>query len=290
VPRAELILDAHALVGEGPVWLPNTGELLWVDIESSEVHRLDAATRTDTVIDAGAHVGAVLPDEHGGLVLALPTGLARLAAGADAPTPLVDLNATPKIRLNDAKVDPRGRIFVGSMAYDEEPGVGHLWRVDADLTATVVLDGLTISNGLDWSPDFTRMYFNDSSVRHIDVLDFDVETGEATGRRVLHELADDQPGFPDGMTVDAEGNLRVAIWGGHCVLAISPEGALLDRVEVPSAQTASCCFGGPDLRTLYITTATSGLSEAELAPTPHAGGVFAAEVGVAGRPAWRFAG
>jgi sugar lactone lactonase YvrE len=290
VPKAELILDARALVGEGPVWLPDRGELLWVDIESSEVHRLDPATRADTVIAAGAHVGAVLPDEQGGLVLALPTGLARLPAGADAPQPLVDLNGTPKVRLNDAKVDARGRIFVGSMAYDEEPGAGHLWRVDPDLTATVILDGLTISNGLDWSPDLTRMYFNDSSVRHVDVLDYDVETGAAEGRRVLHELADDQAGFPDGMTVDGEGNLWVAIWGGHCVLGISPEGEVIDRVDVPAAQTASCCFGGPDLRTLYITTATSGLNEADLAPTPHAGGVFAAHVGVAGRPAWRFAG
>jgi sugar lactone lactonase YvrE len=289
VPKAELILDAHALVGEGPVWLAETGELLWVDIESSQVHRLDAAARTDTVLDTGAHVGAVLPDEQGGLVVALPTGLARLREG-EAPEQFVELNAAPEIRLNDAKVDPRGRIFVGSMAYDEERGAGRLWRVDPDLAVTEVLDGLTVSNGLDWSPDLTRMYFNDSGGRHVDVLDYDVETGSATGRRVLHALADDQPGFPDGMTVDAEGNLWVAVWGGHCVLGISPDGELLDKVDVPAAQTASCAFGGPGLRTLYITTATSGLSQADLAPTPNAGGVFAAEVGVTGRPAWRFAG
>jgi sugar lactone lactonase YvrE len=289
VPKAELILDAHALVGEGPVWLPETGELLWVDIEASEVHRLDAATRRDTVIDAGAHVGAVLPDEQGGLVLALPNGLARLRDGG-APEPLVTLDEAPGIRLNDAKVDPRGRVFVGSMAYDEERGAGRLWRIDADLSVTEVLGGLTVSNGLDWSPDLTRMYFNDSGGRHVDVLDYDVETGAATGRRVLHALADDQPGFPDGMTVDAAGNLWVALWGGHCVLCLSPEGEVLDRVDVAAAQTASCAFGGPDLRTLYITTATSGLSDADLAPTPGAGGVFAADVGATGRPAWRFAG
>jgi sugar lactone lactonase YvrE len=290
VPTAELILDARALVGEGPVWLPESGELLWVDIEGGALHWLDASTHRDRTLDLGAHVGAVLPDRSGGLVVALPTGLARLPAGARTPEPLVALNDDPGVRMNDAKVDPRGRIFAGSMSYTETPGAGTLWRIDADLTVTTVLTGLVVSNGMDWSPDLRTMYYIDSGTRHVDVLDYDVETGAATGRRPLHTLADDLPGAPDGMCVDAEGNLWVAIWGGHCVLGLTPDGEVRERVEVAAPQVASVAFGGDDLRTLFITTATSGLAAEVLAAEPHAGGVFAVDVGVAGRPATRFAG
>jgi sugar lactone lactonase YvrE len=289
MPTAELILDARALVGEGPVWLPGSGELLWVDIESSALHWLDPVTRSDRTLDVGGHVGAVLPDTAGGLVVALPKGLARLRPEG-APEPFVALNENPGVRLNDAKVDPRGRIFVGSMAYAETPGAGTLWRVDPDTSVTTVLTGLTVSNGMDWSPDQQTMYFIDSGGRHVDVLDYDVETGAASGRRVLHTLADDLPGAPDGMCLDAEGNLWVAIWGGHCVLGLTPDGEVHTKVDVAAPQVASCAFGGDDLRTLYITTATSGLAADALAADPHAGGVFAVDVGVAGRPATLFAG
>jgi sugar lactone lactonase YvrE len=290
MPTAELILDAHALVGEGPVWLPDSGELLWVDIESSTVHWLDPATGADRALDVGGHVGAVLPDRSGGLILALPRGLARLQPGSGAPMPLVGLNDDPGLRLNDAKVDPRGRLFVGSMSYAETAGVGTLWRVDPDLSVTTVLQGLTVSNGMDWSPDLQTMYFIDSGDRHIDVLDYDVETGAAVDRRVFYTQPDDRPGAPDGMCLDADGNLWVAIWGGHCVLALTPDGTLHERVDVAAPQVASCAFGGDGLRTLFITTATSGLAPEVLAAEPHAGGVFAVDVGVAGRPATLFVG
>jgi sugar lactone lactonase YvrE len=290
MPTPELILDAHSELAEGPVWLESTGELLWVDVEPGDVHWLDPGTGADRSQNVGAAVGAAVPDRRGGVVVALPRRIARLAAGATAPEVIVPIPDDPDIRMNDAACDRRGRLFVGSMPEDEGSPRGKLYRIDESLQAEIVLDGSTISNGIDWSPDDTRMYYIDSATRRIDVLDFDIATGAATRRRPLHVLADDDPGLPDGMCVDADGGLWVALWGGSRVLGITPDGDVHTRIELPTQQITSVAFGGAGLRTLFITSAAYGLSAEVLAAEPHAGGIFAADVGVAGWPATPFAG
>jgi sugar lactone lactonase YvrE len=147
-----------------------------------------------------------------------------------------------------------------------------------------------VSNGIDWSPDDTRMYFVDSPTRRIDMLDYDIATGEATSRRPFFELADDLPGMPDGLCVDAEGGVWVALWGGSRVLGISPEGAVHTQIDLPASQVTSCAFGGDGLRTLFITSAAIGLDDAGRAAEPQAGGLFASDVGVAGLATTPFSG
>jgi sugar lactone lactonase YvrE len=289
VATAELILDAHAPLAEGPVWLESANELMWVDCAAGNVHWLDYGTGEDRVLNVGAQVGVALP-AHSGFVLALPEGIARLAAGATVPEPIVRLGHESDMCLNDGACDRQGRLWVGSISFDEAPERGSLYRVDPDLQFERVLDRLWISNGIDWSLDDTKMYFVDSPTRRVDVLDYDIATGTATNRRPFHEFADDVPGIPDGLCVDAEGGLWVALWGGSRVVGLTPDGQLHTHVDVPSSQVTSCAFGGPDLRTLFITSATWDLAPEVLAQEPHAGGLFTADVGVAGRLPTPFAG
>jgi sugar lactone lactonase YvrE len=286
VPTAELIHDARALLGEGPVWLESTRELLWVDIEGQHVHWFDPATGIDRAIDVGAMVGAALPDRAGGVILALPSGLARLTAGSELAEPILGLSDDPSLRLNDAACDRRGRLLVGSMPYDEDLPSGSLYRVDPDLHVETLLREITISNGLDWSLDDRTMYFIDTPTNRVDQLDYDIETGAATGRRPFHTFAPGTAGSPDGMCVDAEGGLWVALWGGSKVVGITPDGELHTEIEVDASLVTSVAFGGTGYRTLYITSAATGLDGRE----PHAGGIFAIDVGVAGRPTPAFAG
>jgi sugar lactone lactonase YvrE len=290
MPTAELILDAHAELGECPVWLESSAELLWVDVEAGDLHWLDPATRVDRSQHVEGPLGAALPDREGGLVLALPRRICRLRAEARELEQLVSIPAEPDIRMNDAACDRRGRLFVGSMPSDESSPRGALYRVDADLQVEQVLDGLTISNGIDWSPDDSRMYFIDSVTRRVDVLDYDGESGAATNRRPFYVLADDIPGLPDGLCVDREGSLWVAIWGGSCVLGIAPEGRVHTQIPLPTSQITSLAFGGPGLRTLFVTSAAIALGADVLAAEPHAGGVFAIELAVAGFAPTPFAG
>jgi sugar lactone lactonase YvrE len=289
VATAELILDAHAPLAEGPVWLESANELMWVDCAAGNVHWLDYRTGDDRVLNVGAQVGVALP-ARSGFVLALPEGIARLAAGATVPEPIVRFGHESDMCLNDGACDRQGRLWVGSISFDEAPERGSLYRVDPDLQFERVLDRLWISNGIDWSLDDTKMYFVDSPTRRVDVLDYDISTGTATNRRPFYEFADDVPGIPDGLCVDAEGGLWVALWGGSRVVGLTSDGHLHTHVDVPSSQVTSCAFGGPDLRTLFITSATWDLAPAVLAQEPHAGGLFTADVGVAGRLPTPFAG
>jgi sugar lactone lactonase YvrE len=290
MPTPELVLDAHAELAEGPVWLASSGELLWVDIEPGDVHWLDPKTGADRSQNVGDPVGAAVPDRSGGLLLALPRRISRLPAGAQEPEQIVSLPGDPDHRMNDAKCDRRGRLWAGSTTEAEEAARGALYRIDPDLQATEVLDGITVSNGIDWSPDDSRMYYIDSPTRRIDVLDYDIATGAATNRRTLHALADDVPGLPDGMCVDSEGTLWVALWGGSRVLGLTPEGAVHTQIDLPTNQVTSVAFGGDGLRTLFITSAAFGLDAQTLAAEPLAGGIFALDVGVAGLPTTPFAG
>lgn len=288
--QAELVLDARCGLGEGPVWDEREGRLCWVDILAGRVHRLAPETGAVETMQAGEPAGALALRGNGGLVLALAGGFALTERfGAPVRRLAAYDGAGPGMRMNDGKCDPAGRFWAGSMAMDFRAGAGALFRLDPDGTVTRMVEDVTISNGMDWTEDGARMYYIDSPKRTVDVFDFDAAAGAMANRRVLVEIPE-EAGVPDGMTLDSEGRIWVALWGGGAVRCYSPQGKLEEVIEVPAPQTTSCCFGGGDFSVLYITSARDGMSREELARSPHAGGVFAVRCGARGRAARRFAG
>jgi sugar lactone lactonase YvrE len=283
--EVELVLDAHAEVGEGPAWDPASRRLVWVDIPRSQVHLFDPSTASDISFDVGEHVGAAAPRSAGGLVLALRGGFGVLDLETGGVEAIADTEGSnPKNRMNDGKCDRAGRFWAGSMSYAETGSEGSLYRLEHDHSVVRVLSGVGLSNGLGWSPDDRLMYHVDSLAATLYVQDFDPESGSIANRRPLIEVTEGH-GTPDGMTVDAEGCLWVAFWGGGAVRRYAPDGSLLQEVGLPVRQVSCCAFGGSDQGDLYITTASRGLSEQELREQPAAGGLFRVRPGVTGPPA-----
>ncbi|PWI07306.1 calcium-binding protein [Streptomyces sp. NWU339] len=252
----EVAVRAESVLGEGPTWDPATGRLLWIDILNSRIHTYDPATGRRTLRRTEQHVGAVKPRAGGGLVLNLRDGVGLL--DPDDTFRWLHREPVPGRRGNDAAVAPDGTLWAGTMRYDEATGGGTLSRVTGDGTAEVVLDDVTVSNGTGWSPDGRLMYYIDTPTRRIDVLDVDAASGSVTGRRPLAAI-EDGAGFPDGLTVDAEGCVWVALWDGAAVRRYTPSGALDRVVELPVPRVTACAFGGPGLSDLYVTTARVGL-------------------------------
>jgi sugar lactone lactonase YvrE len=261
-----------AALGEGPCWDAATGSLYWVDITAGQVHRLDG-DGAHRRWDAGQAVGAVVLRSSGGLVLAARGGFLALDTVTGDVAPLVALDLGDGCRMNDGACDEAGRFFAGSMADDESPGRGTLYRLDPDHSVAEVIGGVTVSNGIGWSPDGGLMYYIDSPTRRVDVLDYDPATGAAAGRRPFAAI-DAGDAIPDGLAVDAEGGVWVALWDGGAVLRFGPDGRLRGSLELPAPRVTSCAFGGPDLETLYITTAAG--------PGDAGGELFSARAGVAG--------
>lgn len=287
----ELILDAGAELGEGPVWDPAAEELLWVDIVGRRIHRFRPDTGADALVATPSDVGAVAPRRSGGLVVAQADGFWLIDADDMTQRSHRPVEAdVPETRFNDGKVDPAGRFWAGTMAYDCRPGAGCLYRLDPDGRVETVLREVTISNGMAWSADGGTFFYIDTPTRRIDAFDHDPDSGALGRRRPLVQLPDDLPGSPDGMTIDAEGGLWVALWDGWAVHRYLPDGTLAAIIRMPLARPTSCTFGGPDLGDLYITSARDGLSADELATQPAAGGLFRVRPGVVGRAATPFGG
>ena len=276
------------LLSEGPRWDAERGELLWVDIVGSQLHRarLDADGLLETVasMQFDRFVGAVAPAVDGGYVLAAGTGFLFVDESGEVRELAQPEAGRGDVRMNDGACDPQGRFWAGTMAHDEAPGAGVLYRLELDGTCTTVLPGLTISNGIGWSPDGTVMYLSDSGTASIDRFDFDGVSGEIRGRRTIAQVTE-LGVAPDGLTVDEDGEIWVALWGGAALRCYSPEGSLLATLPVPVDRPTSCAFGGPDRATLFITTARHGLDETALARQPDAGRVFRVDgLGVRGAP------
>jgi sugar lactone lactonase YvrE len=269
------ITDPLAAHGEGPVWQAGSPGLRWVDMLAGDVLELDPATGQVARHHVGTVAAALRPCASGGVVLALERGFALATPDLATVRPLGEVWSDPGIRMNDGGCDPDGRFYCGSMAYAETPGAGALYRLDPGGHTTVVLTGVTISNGLAWSPDGGTAYYVDSPTHRIDAFDYD---GDLTNRRPAVHIPDSD-GVPDGLTVDAEGNLWVALWGGGAVRCYSPAGQLLEHLSLPASQVTACAFGGPDLDELYITTSQQGVTQ------PLAGALFRATPGVRGLPA-----
>ena len=281
-PSVDLLVDAHAVVGEGPFWHQEEAVLYWVDITGKLVHRYDPASGQDTTIDVGQAVGAARPRRSGGLVLALQDGFAALDTATGRVEWLAEVEKDdPTNRMNDGACDSAGRFWAGTMSFTERQGAGSLYRLDVDHRVTLMLGDLTISNGIGWSPDDRIMYYIDSTTGRLDAFDFDAARGTIGNRRMLAEM--DLPGaVPDGLTVDAEGYIWVALWGGWCVRRYAPDGRLDRPIELPVSQVSACAFGGADLADLYITSASANLSDEQRAREPHAGALFRCRPGVRG--------
>jgi sugar lactone lactonase YvrE len=277
----EVAVQAEAELGEGPTWDAGAGHLIWIDILGSRVHTYDPSSGRRTVRRTEQHVGAAKPRAGGGLVLNLRDGVGLL--DPDDSFRWLDRDPVPGRRANDAAVAPDGSLWAGTMRYDEQQGGGTLSRVTGDGSAEVVLDDVTVSNGTGWSPDGRLMYYVDTPTRRIDVFDF--EDGRATNRRPLVEV-EEGAGFPDGLTVDADGCVWLALWDGGAVRRYTPAGELDRVLELPAPRTTACAFGGPDLTDLYITTARVGLP----APHPLSGSVLVVPGAGKGLPQPAFAG
>ncbi|MEU1401905.1 SMP-30/gluconolactonase/LRE family protein [Streptomyces sp. NPDC005728] len=261
----EVAVQAQAALGEGPTWDPATGRLVWLDILGMRIHTYDPASGRRTVRTTEQHIGAAKPRAGGGLVLNLRDGVGLL--DPDGAFRWLHHEPVPGRRANDAAVAPDGSLWAGTMRYDEATGGGTLSRLTGDGDVRVVLPDVTVSNGTGWSPDGRLMYYADTPTRRVDVFDHD---GEGIhDRRTLTEI-EEGVGFPDGLTVDAEGCVWVALWDGGAVRRYTPSGELDRVISLPAPRTTACTFGGPDLTDLYITTARVGLS----APHPMSGSVL----------------
>ncbi|WP_305783552.1 SMP-30/gluconolactonase/LRE family protein [Symbioplanes lichenis] len=285
----ELVIDLHAQLGESPWWDQARQQLIFVDIVAGTLYRYGPLDDSLTAHEAGEPVGAALRRSAGGVVLALGSGLATWDEHG-TPEMVCPIEAdVPGNRLNDGTCDALGRLWVGSMAHDTTTGAGSLYCVEPDLSCRQVLRDVSISNGIGWNLDNTLMYYNDSKTGRVDVFDFDLGTGTLSGRRAFAELSAED-GEPDGLTVDAEGGVWIASFGGGTVRRYTPEGLLDLMIPVPARKVTSLAFGGADWDDLYITTAAIDLDAAEKARHPAAGGIFRCRPGVRGRPDFPFRG
>ncbi|MFD0337677.1 SMP-30/gluconolactonase/LRE family protein [Streptomyces sp. NPDC127117] len=280
-PHVDVAVHEQAELGEGPTWDAATGRLIWVDIVSARVHTYDPVSGRRTVMATEQHVGAAKPRAGGGLVVNLRDGIGLYDAGGTFHWLVHD--PVPGRRGNDAAVAPDGALWAGSMRYDGAADGGSLTRVAADGRVTAVLPVVTCGNGIGWSPDGRLMYFIDTPTRRIDVFEFDGE--HAVDRRPF-AIVEEGAGFPDGLTVDAEGAVWVALWDGAAVRRYTPDGALDRIVAVPVRRPTACAFGGRDLDDLYISTARTGLT----APHPLSGSLLVLPGAGRGMPGTPFAG
>lgn len=282
----ECIADVAAVLGEGPVWIEREQALYWVDIVAGRLFRHAAAHSEELHPDTT--LCSIVPRAGGGFVGGSLEGLVAISHDFTV-SPLVHPEAgNPVNRFNDGKVDRAGRFWAGTMDRTESGASGSLYRLDPDLTCTRIDSGYTVTNGPAFSVDGRIMYHTDSGRQTIFAFDLD-EEGNASNRRVFAQFGEGD-GYPDGMTVDAEGCLWVAFWDGWCIRRLSPRGERLQEIAMPVQRPTSCAFGGERLDQLYITSARRDLDPAALERQPQAGGLFRIAPGVQGIAELPFAG
>jgi sugar lactone lactonase YvrE len=286
----DLVFDARVQLGEGPVWDDRRARLLFVDIMRGHVHEFDPATKTDRILDVGEPVGAVAPATRGDWIVATQTGFSRLDPETGVTSPIASVEADqPETRMNDGCVDSRGRFWAGTMGMGGLRERGALYRLDPDGSVTRMLAGVSISNGIDWSPDDRVMYYVDTPTGRVECFDFDADDGAIRNRRAWVDVPT-KLGWPDGLIVDADGYVWLALWEGGAVHRYAPDGRLQQVVRFPVTLTTKPAFGGPDLDDMYVTSAWIELDESARAREPLAGAVFRLRSGVRGQRPRRFAG
>jgi sugar lactone lactonase YvrE len=287
----KLLCDVNSTLGEGPTWDHRSNKLIWLDVLGKRIHTFDPTKGERRTITIDQKVGSAVPRVQGGLVLALENGFHTLDLETEQLTRLIDPEEDiPGNRFNDGKCDETGRYWAGTMDMEEKSPSGSLYCLETDGTVRKVVEGVSVSNGIGWSPDNRTMYYIDSPTKKVMAYDYSLERGEITKPRVAVTIPEGE-GFPDGMTVDVEGMLWIAHWDGWQVSRWNPAtGEKITSIPVPAAQTSSCIFGGDNYDELFITTARVGLSEEQLKQQPHAGGVFCIKPGVKGKPSSFYGG
>lgn len=279
----ELVLDINATLGEGPHWDPRVEKLYWVDIKEKRLNAFDPKSGANDTYQFDQYIGAAIPGNDGRFLLAMENGIYEYSSRQGRLNLIVDPEEDlPDNRFNDAKCDPSGRLWAGTMSMTGELKQGSLYRLDHDRKLTKVLSDVSISNGLAWSPDHKYMHYIDTPTGKVVTFDYDNETGEISNQRTAVEVPREM-GAPDGMTIDEEGMIWVAHWGGARVTRWNPAtGELLLDIPIPAKNVTSCAFGGKNLNELYITTANDGLSEEDLEKYPKTGGIFRVKTNVTG--------
>lgn len=286
----EVVLGVPMDIGEGPIWDAVSRTLLLVDSTLGRIYRLDPASRRVSHRDVGQQIGVAIPRRRGGLVASSQAGLLAVDEAGGTVDVIVPVEPDrPHNRMNDARCDSRGRLWSGTFSLKFERAAGTLYRIDPDLGLTAVQPGISISNGIAWSPDETTMYYVDTGARRIDAFDYDIPTGGARNRRAFVKFGREE-GLPDGLAVDAEGHLWVALYYGGVVRRYSPAGEWVGTITLPVARVTSCGFGGPDLGDLYTTTATHLVEDDGRPHEAEAGFLFCCRPGVPGLQSHPFAG
>ncbi|MDR2383318.1 MAG: SMP-30/gluconolactonase/LRE family protein [Prevotellaceae bacterium] len=282
VLKAELLLDTKSDLGEGAIWHPEEKKLYWVDINQGFLHLYDPATGENETIELGQKAGTVVPTNEGNAIVALHDGIYRYSF-VDKKLEQLQPNpekSTTNNRFNDGKCDPAGRFWVGTIGARNSAA---LYRMDADNSIRVMKREVGTSNGIAWSLDKMTMYYIDTNTGKVVAYDYDNSTGDISNPRDAVVIPAGVMGGPDGSTIDSEGMIWVAHWGGSCVARWNPQtGELLCKVEIPARHVTSCAFGGENLDILYITTAREGLNENDLREYPLSGGLFVVKPGVKG--------
>lgn len=286
----QVAVAENCALGESPVWDDHQRCLHFVDILSNKIYTYWPDDETSQVTQLDEMVGAIVPTKNLGFLAALQSGIYRLNLPGGTPQILVQPEpGNLENRFNDGKADSSGRLWIATMAQSEQQGLGNMYVVYPDLTYKMVLEKTTISNGLDWSEDDKHFYHVESDDAQIRRFNYEKLQGGIFGKTTVVEFPDEE-GVPDGMTMDSEGMLWVAHFGGGCVTRRDPSnGEILEKIDLPVKQITSCVFGGEDLNDLYITTASKGLSDSELANQPQAGYTFVIKnLPFTGRPANKF--
>ena len=282
----EVIVRSEDFLGEGVVWCPQTERVLWTDITGRRFHSLDPASGNHTTTALSERLCSFAVMGHGRILAAFASGLQVLDLSTMAVVPVASIGKDmPTTRLNDGRPDRQGRFLFGSM--DEQPSgatpIGRVYSCDRLGNPRELFSGVRITNSICFSPDGKRMYFADTPSRLIEVFHYEPDTGVVSGRRPFAEVPA-PAGFPDGSTVDADGCLWNAEWGGSRVVRYTPDGRIDRTIAIPSRNVTCCTFGGRDLRTLYLTSARNTLTAPHLTDEPLAGSLFAIDAGVAGLP------
>ncbi|WP_078548607.1 SMP-30/gluconolactonase/LRE family protein [Litchfieldia alkalitelluris] len=275
IGKPELVINEEATLGEGPFWDNKSNLLYWVDILEKRIYIYNPETKLNRQIQLESLVGAVVPRSKGGLILALEDGFHSMDPDSGKINKISDPEShLPANRFNDGKCDAYGRFWAGTMKKDDPINEGALYCLDTSLKAEKKLDNIGISNGLAWSPDNRYFYFIDTPTKKVVRYDYDLETGEIQNKIDIITIPKSQ-GMPDGMTIDSEGMLWIAHWGGARVSRWNPStGEQVDSIVIPALNVTSCTFGGKELNELFITTARVGMNENELREYPLSGSVF----------------
>lgn len=289
--KASLELQSDTILGEGPVWDEENQVLWWVDILSGKLHRYDPQQNKNRSFDIGEHIGAAVLRKNSGLLLALRSGFCFFDPESEKKEWITDPESQIlDNRFNDGKCDPAGRFWAGTLAYSLKEGAGSLYCIDTNLKVEKKLSGITISNGLAWNSESNRFYFIDTPTGRIDQFQFDLQSGSISERSVVSHI-EKEAGFPDGMTIDSENKLWVALYGGGKVLRIDPvDGSILYEISLPVPKPTSCTFGGKNLDELYITSCREHMTDEEVQKAPLSGSLFKVKLPFNGLPTYRFSG